>query len=275
MRRPLVAAVVLAVALAACGSGSAKSGSPAHDSNVSTVALLANAPAKAADAGSARFEMTFTLPAGTRGQMGASGVVDFADNDMQMTMNLRDVAPNAPDVTYEARMVDGVVYMNIGSALAGASLPDGMKPWIKVDPSSVGVSRSQLDQSQNPADLLESLKGVADIREVGHDTVRGVDTTEYAGTVDLAKALDRAGSDVRSRLQKALSAMETSVPVKVWVDDEGLPRRMQMDISVQGMSMSMTMEFYDYGTPVDVAAPPASEVGDMSSLIGSASALAG
>lgn len=271
MRRSLVAAVVLVVALAACGSGSAKSGSSdssATASKVSTIALLADAPARAADAGSARFEMTFSLPQGTAGTITASGVVDFGNDDMQMTMDMSGLAGAASNVSYEARLVDGVMYMNLGGALAGGSLPAGTKPWIKLDPSSLGVTGSQLDEQQNPADFLASLKGIADIHEVGHETIRGVATTEYDGTVDLAKALDRVGADARDRLQRALSAMETSVPVKVWVDDEGLPRRMQLDISVQGMSMSMSMDFYDYGVPVDLSAPPADQVGDMSSLLG-------
>jgi hypothetical protein len=266
MRRPLIGAVVLVVALAACGSGSAGTARSTKSSNVST-AVLADAPMKAADAGSARVAMTFVLPKGTPGTMAASGVVDFADNNMQMTMNMRDLAPGAPEVAYEVRMVDGVMYMNLG-ALAGSGLPAGTKPWIKLDPSSLGVSQSQLDQQQNPADFLDSLAGIADIREAGHERIRGVDTTEYDGTVDLAQALDRAGPDVRSRLQKALSAMEASVPVKVWVDGDGLPRRMEMAIDVQKMSMTMTMEFYDYGVKIDVAPPPADEVGDMSSLVG-------
>jgi hypothetical protein len=132
----------------------------------------------------------------------------------------------------------------------------------------LGVSQSQLDQQQNPADFLDSLHGIADIREVGHERIRDVDTTEYDGTIDLGKAIDRAGPDARSRLEKALSVMEASVPVKVWVDGDGLPRRMQIAVDVQKMSMTMTMEFYDYGVAADVAPPPADQVGDLSSLTG-------
>jgi hypothetical protein len=128
MRRSLVAGVVLVVALGACGSGSAGTAKSSKSSKVST-AVLADVPTRAAAAGSARFAMTFDLPAGTPGTMTASGVVDFDSNDMQMTMDMSDLTPSAPDVSYEVRMVDGVVYMNLG-ALASMGLPAGTKPWI-------------------------------------------------------------------------------------------------------------------------------------------------
>ena len=56
------------------------------------------------------------------------------------------------------------------------------------------------------------------------------------------------------------------MPFEVFVDDDGLLRRLTMDMSMQvmgqPMSTKVSMDYFDFGVDVDVQAPPAGDVTD-------------
>jgi hypothetical protein len=64
------------------------------------------------------------------------------------------------------------------------------------------------------------------------------------------------------------------VPTEVWIDEEGLARR--MELTYKGMrfapgeegDMTMTMELFDFGVEVDIQPPPANNVTDLQDLLG-------
>ena len=62
-----------------------------------------------------------------------------------------------------------------------------------------------------------------------------------------------------------------SVPFEVFVDDDGLLRRMTMDMTMtiegEHMSMKVSMDYFDFGVDVNVQAPPASDVFDATGLL--------
>jgi hypothetical protein len=59
------------------------------------------------------------------------------------------------------------------------------------------------------------------------------------------------------------------IGVDVWLDDQGLPRRMSESFSFdKTMTMRLTMDLYDFGAPVQVTPPPTSQVVDVTSLMG-------
>jgi hypothetical protein len=53
----------------------------------------------------------------------------------------------------------------------------------------------------------------------------------------------------------------------IWIDDDGLVRRQTMVIEVVGQEMTQTMEYFDYGEPVDVDVPADDETVDISDLL--------
>jgi hypothetical protein len=63
------------------------------------------------------------------------------------------------------------------------------------------------------------------------------------------------------------------VPKEVWVDDDGLVRRMKLAYddmrfaAGQRGDMAMTMELYDFGVDADVEPPPARQVVDIEQLM--------
>jgi hypothetical protein len=64
----------------------------------------------------------------------------------------------------------------------------------------------------------------------------------------------------------------STYPMELWIDDKDLVRRVLIayDFQVPGQGQdadfSMRMEFFDYGTAIDVAPPPDSEVMDLADL---------
>jgi hypothetical protein len=104
---------------------------------------------------------------------------------------------------------------------------------IEVEESASGVCA--LDLIGDPYTELEVFRTVAeDLREVGREQVRGVETTHYTGTL-------RAGT--------AEGTME------LWVDaDEVVRKRRQRD-----PGLTTVREYYDFGVDVDVELPEVEE----------------
>ena len=98
---------------------------------------------------------------------------------------------------------------------------------------------ASLSQGQNdPTAQLEYLRGISDAEEVGTEQVAGVETTHYSGTVDLDAAYDRLPDDTRGELKQAIAQARKqfghgAMPVDVWVDGDGLLRRMTMLVGVR------------------------------------------
>jgi hypothetical protein len=136
----------------------------------------------------------------------------------------------------------------------------------------LGIDFNQLmgGAAQNPASSLDLLRSSADFSEVGKETIDGVDTTHYHGIVDLQKASGAAGLSSAAVQRLLAMGAPSQYPMDVWVDDAGLIRRFasSYDQSSGGqvVSLEMTMDMSDYGTPVDVTAPPADQVFDATDL---------
>ena len=206
--------------------------------------------------------------------------LDMGDVSKALPNNASNVDPS--QLKAELRLVDKVLYTRMG--LLSQQLPKGKK-WLKLDieklGKGLGIDVSQLSQYNDPTKMLDYLRSSGDVDEVGKEDVRGVETTHYRAKVDLAEATKKLqGSGAASgtgvdQLVKLLGG--SKVPVDVWVGDDKLVRRMTMRLSPSGangaasaFSMSMNMDLYDYGTPVNVSAPPQSEVYDASGMINSA-----
>jgi hypothetical protein len=131
-----------------------------------------------------------------------------------------------------------------------------------------------LSQSnQNPEQTLDMLRASGDVTEVGPDIVNGESTTEYTGSIDLAKAAKLRGLP-QSFVQKVEDATGSStVPVTVWIGADGLVRQLRetTDTTTAGQSLTttITIDISDYGTDVSVSAPPSGDVLDLTDLASS------
>jgi hypothetical protein len=157
-------------------------------------------------------------------------------------------------------------------------LPDG-KTWVAVDAgTSNGLDTSLFGPfgGTDPADLLASLTAVsASVTSLGPATIRGVKVTGFRVDIDPAKAAARVPSWERAGLREFISSLGSGpVPVDVWVDGQNLVRRVKLSLHLPGgpgtsasTQMVEVTDFYDFGVPVRVSPPPASQIASMSQLI--------
>jgi hypothetical protein len=164
----------------------------------------------------------------------------------------------------------------VSSPLFAGKLPGGAR-WIKLSLArlgqSLGFNLQQLAGGQsNPAQFLQYLRASAGkVTRVGRETVRGVATTHYTGTVDLRKVPDVMPSTGRAQLRAALDKViaQTGVatlPVGAWVDTHGFVRRMTLMLSLpfagQRLQMEITVDLFGFGPTPTVTPPPERDVYD-------------
>ncbi|MFE1034512.1 hypothetical protein ACFW40_21770 [Streptomyces sp. NPDC058807] len=267
----VVAAVTGSVVLAGCGDGSgsqAKGGgaspsaSRSADAQEQGTTEVRAAYEKTVEAASARMTIKMNLAAaGKRITSDGEGVLDLAKGDSVMTIT-------AQDKTVQQRVIDQVLYQKV----PGQKAPGG-KPWIRIDLEKVAGQQGLGNQQVgDPARTAAYAKAITDkdVTKVGTEKVGGVSTTHYKVSADVSKL---PGGD---RMSQQLGP---TLPMQVWVDDEGRLRRQQVDMtlkapasgsakpegssSAQQLKMSTVIQFSDFGTEVNAEAPPADQVADM------------
>lgn len=161
----------------------------------------------------------------------------------------------------------------------GTGKMPGGKSWI-----SLGTGTSDgLDSSMfgpfggtDPADLLASLTAVsASVTSLGPTTIRGVKVTGFRVDIDPAKAAAQAPSRERAGFREFIGTLGSGpIPVDVWVDSQNLVRRVKLSLHLpdgEGAPAKTQMvevaDFYDFGVPVRVSPPPASQTASMPQLM--------
>ena len=287
-RRLAAALVAPFLLLAACGDDDGAVVEAGGEEAV--LARLQSAPEAMAEAGSARMEMTMTMAAmGESFDITAEG--GFSGDQATFTMDLGALL-GAAEASGETMppgfdepmtiVVDGTTtYLKV-PMLAMFTGTDG---WLSVSPEDMGVAEDSLGlgfgASGNPAELLESLRGVSDeIEELGTEDVRGVSTARYRVVVDLDKAAAELPDEAREAYEQQVAGLGvTTMPLEVWIGDDGLVRRMAFDLAelmdqvpeeeLDGLdSGSMVLELFDYGADIDIEIPEASEVTPFADVMG-------
>jgi hypothetical protein len=227
--------------------------------------------AQAATKSSADQSFRFTLRS-DRGLTG-DGAYDADAKRLRMSLSV-PVGTGSP--TPLELVTDGasglVLYVRV--PFLAALLPQG-KSWVEVDVERAahaqGLDLGQLLQTgrSSPAQLLAALAHSKDSQKLGTETVDGVRTTHYRATIDPRDALtDGVPAKTRKQLEQALGKTDLApVPVDVWVGDDGLVRRLRVELpQLAGADGgTFTEELTGYGEPVTVELPPAATVVDASS----------
>ncbi|HEY2742881.1 MAG TPA: hypothetical protein VGI69_11960 [Gaiellaceae bacterium] len=274
-RRTGIAAALAFAAVAAvtagCGGGST--------STALKLDPVSAAATKTQNAGAARVRLNLAVNArGHRLGMRGSGVIDGTSAEMSFRLGsmIGQLAPqlqhaNLKEIALE-QDGDYVIYVKLG--FLSSQLPGG-EQWVKLDLTKLGKSAG-LDLGQlmsgsqlQPNDLLGILEADgAKVQRLGPATIDGVATTHYRVKIDLAKALQAKGltsptlKDIAGRLKTATD--------HVWIGKDGLVRRVRLASDLETPSgnsrVAMTMNLYDYGAKVSIAAPPSSAVFDATML---------
>jgi hypothetical protein len=285
----VLATLAIATSLGACGSSGGGSSTVAIAGPLASAAYATSQTGGAHMALSGRIEAT-GLPSPVT--ISGSGFFNYSSHEGTLSMTLAGLPASA--VTGSSTGIEEIFKgtdIYIGSSLFAGKLPAGAR-WMKLDLARVGaaagIDPTQLLSGQsNPAQFLEYLKASGgSVQTVGRDTVRGVPTIHYHGTIDAKKAArvfaEHAGkSSLRESFEKEVAKVGlTTIPVDVWIDSHRLVRRMQLSFRIpaggQTASINMTIELFGFGATPAVSTPPASETFDATSTaLGSPGALSG
>ena len=151
-------------------------------------------------------------------------------------------------------VLDGsVLYARIDGLQHVPPLPT---PWVSADLETLGeLLGDRLGEltewvEDGPSRVLEQLRAVGEVEELGPEQVRGVETTRYRALVRLPGA-----------------PADRTVPVDVWIDGDGLVRRLR---AAHGEpAATVTLELYDFGADVAIEPPAPQQVTALDELLGS------
>jgi hypothetical protein len=253
-----IAVCVMAASLAACGASTSDAG---RTRDLSGAQRIVAGYDSARDARSARMDGEISVRVQGRDMtIPLEGAIDFAHDATRFSMSLEGLGlPGLGDAALEARVVDGHLYLNMGE-FAGAFL--GGRSWAEVPLDAMGGA------STDPTGFLDSLRGLTTVERVGTDTIRGVEATHYRGTISLSDAIDRAPTDRRDQLRRALGSADATLPVDLWVDGDERPVRFVATFSMGGVDAKVRLDLFDYGADITVTAPPADEITSLDGLLG-------
>ena len=212
--------------------------------------VVASAATKTSDAGSSRvaFEVTAT-PFGRDVTVRGQGAFDYEASKGRIEI---DASSLLAGTRLEVRIVDSKLFVRTPAALA---LVPGVKPWVVVGDGRSLDAYGLGELQQDPGQLLSLLRASSTkVTKTGAAVVRDVETTQYVAQLDLTKALEanlalgltateraalrRAAEELRGR------AARQTMPVVVFVDDDGLVRR----LTLRDADGSVTVDFWDFGS---------------------------
>lgn len=268
-------------------------------------------PDQVSDAATFSFEMTVAYVLGTddgdveityRGSLDlaahqAAVDADITDYVAQVLFPMSQIgaededAEGPPDEVIVPMVADGdVAYAELGvlNDIAGESQRPSMPRWVRYGPAELGDDGSSFAGLVSMADpeiilaLLEAAAG--EVETVGEEEVRDEPATHLRATIDLAAAREQAPERQWSMIDDIAGegdARIDEVPVDVWVDEDGLLRRLTVEIDrditmgtgppgapsdAAGAIRWLSYEAFDYGEAVEVEIPDGDDVVDASEL---------
>jgi hypothetical protein len=252
MRRTL-ALLLMAISLTACGG------------DVTSIDPVAKAADRTQDVAGAHFVMSARVAA--EGQtVEFAGPGEIADHGQKLHMHMTMPAAilgmkglAGKSVTFEAIGAGKTFYFRGGPFAQVAG-----KKWVVV-----GDDEASFDLGQNdPSKMLEYLRAVSQVQEVGTETVRGVKTTHYKARIQLDKVADKVSPEAAHALEQLSTGLGTNeIPIEAWVSDDGLVRKLAMNWHPKRGSFVLNLELFGFGD-VGIAVPSASETVNVKQLLG-------
>ncbi|QBX54856.1 hypothetical protein EXE58_04825 [Nocardioides seonyuensis] len=257
--------IALGLSVAACGSDGSDDNTPdgsdetsqtdtgeeAEGEELSELAAADFYPAVTAalkDAETFKYTATSTA-AGAESTM--TGEARYTDSGVEM----RATSDGAQAM--EMVMLDQVVYMKSPDMGMGDK-------WLKIDLKTAGDSLfGMLAKATDPEAMFKAMEAPKKVELLGQEEIDGVETNHYRVTIDPTNYMEAMGFPA-----EMATYMPKELVTDMWVDGDNLPRKYAQDVSTpaaggQPASKSSTEGFYtDFGTDVEIEAPPASEVTD-------------
>lgn len=295
VRRVALSAAVVAALTGVAACGSSDSGKDGGDkaagktaAHVSPIAALRSAEKSTDKADSAKVRSTTSI--GDLMSMTANGALTWGDGlkgNLTITYTggqMAELMKKAGTQSMEARYLPDAYYAHMSDTYAQQA--GGGKHWIKYSYDDLaklgGASGSYMkDQIQNatPNQSVKMLLASGDVKKVGEETISGVHTTHYSGTLnvaDLAGKTSDLSAEQLSALKKQLSqAGVTTDTVDIWINDQDLLVKKTEKADTANGAMTNTSFYSDYGVKVTAEAPPAGDTKDFADMLKSGGTLTG
>jgi hypothetical protein len=259
MRRAALLLLPLALVLAACGgSGGSKPAASANTGSGQSPQVDASYVNTAiAKSGKTPMHAVVSGTVSASGQrVSMSGSADVDPKSRLGTMHMQ-MGLAGQQIPLEEVLDGSTVYAS--SEFFSSFLPSGKK-WLKLTVSSASsLGAAGFALTSQPG----SVPPLKDVRKVGTATIGGVQTTEYAGSVDETK-LSRAEKAALARTHAVFGAVD------VWVGADGYVHKVRVvtTSSAGGKKASIVVisTMSNYGEKVHVTVPPASQTLDAAKL---------
>jgi hypothetical protein len=283
-RTTMFGLLVATLALAACNQDSGGDQRRTVDPRAAVLGAMTNVYEIGTMHQEFRFEMS---AAGESFVFTGEGDVDNERQRIAMSMDMGALGGSMDMIVF-----DGIVYMR-SPMLPGSRVTT---EWVSMNPAKMDPTMAAQFGggfgTTDPSAYVGLFAGTVDVRETGPETIGGVATTRYEGTIDLEEVVRRfsevLGEDVdratRRELQRALEQSLTQfetlgiggeIPFEIWIDDDGYPRRQVISMDFSGLvpgseqaSMRIEASYSSFGEPVDIEAPPKRDVTDITKLMG-------
>jgi hypothetical protein len=205
------------------------------------------------------FKIT-TSGTGIPSNYSVSGAYDLDNDAMEMDTS---GGSGSPVPSTETLIVGGKLYLKVPPGL-GAGVT---KPWMSLTLGAGSGPGTSMAAGMDPQVMLKELQAITGgLTVLGHETIDGIDTTHYHGTIDPAKIMAKAGEGAGADMAGHMG----TIPIDIWVDGQGRLVRQQTSVSgLEGMAdsgstptgdMTVTVDYTDLGGPVAITAPPADQV---------------
>ncbi|MEU5719813.1 hypothetical protein AB0G71_29400 [Streptomyces sp. NPDC020403] len=285
-----VAAVTALMSVAACGGPGGSTGTSTADGGgrsgpgalgTDAVAALRLVQKETGGAQSAMVEGTTVM--GSAMSMRQSGAIDWSDGITgALTITYTGgtmgdaLKQSGGDGSMRARYLKDEYYANMGDAFAANV---GGKHWIRYGYAELAelagasgeVMKEQMRNS-TPQQGVNALLASGDVKKVGQEDVRGVATTHYSGTVDIAELSAKTSALDAGQLaafKKQLSGLGiTTETVDIWVDKDNLLVKKTEKGETKTGALNSTVFYSDYGAKVRVEKPAAGDTVDFKDILG-------
>ncbi|SDS59654.1 Protein of unknown function [Nocardioides scoriae] len=262
----ILAAPAVATLLVLGGCGSSDSGS-SGDGGSSSAGDSSSASADAGSddsAGSSGEELTkadfgdriyaafqdagtlkFTITTSGAGSSTGTGEADLSGD--QPASSVTQEVQGAGKV--QAIAVDGVFYLK-SAQLSG-------EKWLKVDPNAkdgLGALIGSLGGNSDPSKLLQVMNQASEVTAEGQEEVEGTETTKYHVVLPRKAFAATLGDN-----PQVVQMLPAQIEFDMWVDGDDQLRKVTYELAVGGQESGTTVTYRDFGDPVSIQAPPASE----------------
>ncbi len=176
------------------------------------------------------------------------GQARFGDDGVEMK------ASSTGGQAMELILIDKSMY------LKSPDLGTGDK-WLKVDLSDPNSLFGMIGKATDPEVMFKAMEAPKKLELIGTEEVDGVETNHYRITMDPTKYL--AAMEFPAAMA---DMMPKELVTEMWVDADNLPRKFSQTIDLPatggaaGTTSTTEGTYSDFGTDVEIEAPPADEV---------------